>query len=133
MVQGNFSVSGGSKSAVVDTADYGTRALYAQESPENWFEDFGTGQLSSGQALIRIEPIFAETVNLAKGYHVFLSPLGDCALYVDGKSPTSFTVRAMGGGTCSTAFDYRIVAKRLGYEDTRLAEVDVPAKKPAGK
>ncbi|HSD85082.1 MAG TPA: hypothetical protein VLG46_14535, partial [Anaerolineae bacterium] len=122
-VNGNFSVSG-SKSAVVDTKDYGSRTLYAVESPENWFEDFGTGQLTNGEAVITIDPVFAETVNLTDDYHVFLTPLGDCALYVDEKSPTSFTVRAMGGQTCSIAFDYRIVAKRLGYEDVRLAEVD---------
>jgi hypothetical protein len=108
---------------VVKTQDYGTRTLYAVESPEVWFEDFGTGQLTNGEAVISLDPIFAETVNLAVDYHVFLTPLGDCALYVKEKSPTSFTVRAMGGQTCSIPFDYRIVAKRLGYEDVRLAEV----------
>ena len=119
---------------MVETQDYGTRALYAVESPENWFEDFGTGQLTNGQAVITIEPIFAQTVNLTNDYHVFLTPLGDCALYVKEKSSTSFSVRAMGGQTCSIAFDYRIVAKRLGYEDVRLAEVDPPPTvEPPGK
>jgi len=122
-INGNQTVTG-TKSAVVDTQDYGTRTLYSLESPENWFEDFGTGQLANGEAVIIIEPIFAETVNLTDDYHIFLTPLGDCALYVQEKSPTSFTVRAMGGQTCSIPFDYRIVAKRLGYEDLRLAEVD---------
>lgn len=124
-INGNLTVFGG-KSAVVETQDYGTRALYAVESPEHWFEDFGTGQLTNGQAVITIEPIFAQTVNLTDDYHVFLTPLGDCALYVKEKSPSSFSVRAMGGQTCSIAFDYRIVAKRLGYEDVRLAEVNTP-------
>ena len=36
------------------------------------------------------------------------------------KTPTSFEVRELGGGDASIAFDYRIVAKRLGYEDVRL-------------
>jgi hypothetical protein len=124
-VSGNLSV-GGAKAAVVDTKDYGRRTLYAVESPQSWFEDFGTGQLANGAAAITIEPIFAETVNLTEDYHVFLTPLGDCALYVSGKSPTSFNVRAMGGSTCSTSFDYRIVAKRLGFENLRLAEVNDP-------
>ena len=128
---GNVRINGsltatGSKSAVVETQDYGTRALYAVESPENWFEDFGTGRLTYGKALITIDPVFAETVNLADDYHVFLTPLGDCALYVKEKSSTSFSVWAIGGQTCSIAFDYRIVAKRLGYEDVRLAKVDTP-------
>jgi len=132
-VAGNLGVSGGTKSALVDTQDFGTRALYALESPESWFEDLGTAQLANGEAVVGIEPVFAETVNLADDYHVFVTALGDCALYVDTKSPASFTVRAMGGRSCSIAFDYRIVAKRLGYEDTRLAEVNAPAMEPAGK
>jgi hypothetical protein len=41
-VQGNF-VATGTKSALVETASYGKRQLYAIESPENWFEDFGGG------------------------------------------------------------------------------------------
>jgi hypothetical protein len=135
--EGNVKINGdstvtGTKSAVVATQDYGTRALYSVESAESWFEDFGTGQLANGEAVITIEPIFAQTVNLTADYHVFLTPLGDCALYVNRKSPTSFSVRATGGQTCSTAFDYRIVAKRLGYEHTRLAEVNAapPAAEP---
>jgi len=110
----------GTKSAVVTTQDYGQRKLYAVESPENWFEDFGAAQLVNGQAAVLIEPIFAQTVNLTETYHVFLTPLGDCPLYVSGKTQTSFSVKAMGGQTCSIAFDYRIVAKRLGYEHLRL-------------
>jgi len=110
----------GTKNALVTTQDYGQRKLYAMESPQNWFEDFGSAQLVNGQATVAIEPIFAQTVNLTGTYHVFLTPLGDCALYVAAKTPASFTVKAMGGQTCSIAFDYRIVAKRLGYESLRL-------------
>ena len=131
LFQGNVSITGnltvsGTKSAVVNTKDYGTRTLYAVESPQNWFEDFGTGQLVNGTAVITIEPIFAQTVNLTKDYHIFLTPNGDCALYVEAKTPTSFTVHAMGGGTCSIPFDYRIVAPRLGDENIRLAQVNTP-------
>jgi hypothetical protein len=56
-------------------------------------------------------------------YHVFLTPNGDCkGLYVAQKLPTSFVVRELGGGTASIAFDYRIMAKRKGYEQIRLAD-----------
>ena len=34
----------GSKSAIVRTEE-GPMAVYCQESPENWFEDFGSGQI----------------------------------------------------------------------------------------
>lgn len=112
----------GTKSASVAIEDE-RRLLYAIESPEVWFEDFGTGTLSGGQAVIDIDPLFAATINL-DDYHVFLTPLGDCqGLYVANKTPTGFEVRELGGGISDVSFDYRLVAHRLGYEDARL-EVD---------
>jgi hypothetical protein len=111
----------GTKSASANTANYGQRLLYAVESPEVRLEDFGSAELLKGTVTVKIEPIFAETVNLKEAYQVFLTPLGDCALYVAEKTPTSFSVQALGGQTCSIAFDYRIVARRLGYEQIRLA------------
>ncbi len=114
----------GSKSAVVPV-DNNTRkvALYAVESPENWFEDVGSGQLSNGVATVNLEPVFAQTVNLGIDYHVFLTPNGDSGgLYVSRKTPTSFEVRESGSGRSTLAFDYRIVARRKGYETVRLAD-----------
>jgi len=114
----------GSKNAVVPI-DGGQRkvALSAIESPKNWFEDFGSEQLSNGAALIALEPEFAQTVNTDLEYHVFLTPNGDCkGLYVSQKTPTSFEVRELGGGTSSVSFDYRIVALRKNFESIRLAD-----------
>jgi hypothetical protein len=114
----------GTKSAVVQLPDQRWVRLYAVESPENWFEDFGSGQLASGRATIELDPTFAETVSAAGDYHVFLTPNGDSrGLYVTAKSATSFEVREQGGGASNVGFDYRIVAKRRGYEDVRLADV----------
>jgi len=122
-VSGDLSCTG-SKSAVVP-ADNGTRkvALYAVESPQNWFEDFGSGTLAGGVAAVTLEPTFAQTVNTAMEYHVFLTPKGDCkGLYVANETPASFEVHELGGGQSNVAFDYRIVAHRKGYESVRLAD-----------
>jgi hypothetical protein len=114
----------GSKSAVVPVDDNTRKvALYAVESPENWFEDFGSGELSNGVATVKLEPVFAQTVNLGADYHVFLTPNGDSrGLYISRKTPTSFEVRESGGGSSTLAFDYRILARRKGYETIRLAD-----------
>jgi hypothetical protein len=57
-------------------------------------------------------------------YHVFLTPKGDCnGLYVATQSASSFEVRELGHGNATIALDYRIVAKRKGYEQARLAEL----------
>ena len=60
----------GTKSAAVTTQDYGSRKLYAVESPQNWFEDFGSAQLVDGAVTVAIEPVFAQTVNLNEAYHI---------------------------------------------------------------
>jgi hypothetical protein len=122
-VSGNLTCSG-SKSAVVPV-DNGSRkvALYAVEAPENWFEDFGSGHLVDGSAVVNLEPVFAQTVNTDMDYHVFLTPRGDCeGLYIANATAGSFEVRELHHGLSRVAFDYRIVARRKGYEDIRLAD-----------
>jgi hypothetical protein len=118
-VIGNF-VATGTKSALVETDTFGKRQLYAVESPENWFEDFGTAQLAEGRAIIRLDEVFAQAVDTSSRYHVFLTPNGDCSLYVSQKSKGSFSVRAR-DTDAACEFDYRIVAKRKGYAGLRLA------------
>jgi hypothetical protein len=98
-------------------------ALSAIESPKNWFEDFGSANLSGGLAVVRLDSMFLQTVNTGVEYHVFLTPKGDCkGLYVHQESPTSFEVRELGGGNSSVRFDYRITALRKNYEKVRFAD-----------
>jgi hypothetical protein len=123
-VSGNLTCSG--KVASVAAVDNGARKVetYAVQSAENWLEDFGSGRLSEGAARINLEPTYAQTVNAGVEYHVFLTPKGDCkGLYVTNESAGGFDVRELGGGKSAVAFDYRIVAKRAGYESVRLADV----------
>jgi hypothetical protein len=121
IVGGNLAVIG-QKAALVTTASYGQREVYAVESPGEWFEDFGSARLVGAQAVVKVDPVFGETVSTGRQYHVFLTPSGKCSLYVADKEPTFFKVKRLAGWR-HCAFDYRIVAKRRGYEDVRLAEI----------
>jgi hypothetical protein len=126
VVQGNFFVVGGGKSAAVPHADGSHRAVYCVESPESWFEDFGKGQLAGGKTDVKLDPEFAAIVH-ADDYMVFLTPEGDSkGLYVTGKSAGGFAVREQQGGASSLAFSWRVVAKRKDIEGKRLAKVDLP-------
>jgi hypothetical protein len=123
---GDTACTGVLKSVVATTSSAGARRVetYSMQSPENWFEDFGSGALNNGTATITLDPTFTQTVNTGTEYHVFLTPNGDSkGLYVRQKTATSFEVREQGGGASSVAFDYRIVAKRVGYEKIRLTDV----------
>jgi len=121
---GSLSCTGQIKGLVSAGPAGRTVETYAVQSPESWMEDFGSATLRNGVAIVSIDPAFAETVSADAGYHVFLTPNGDSkGLYVTAKTATSFQVRESGGGTASLSFDYRIVAKRRGYEAQRLVDV----------
>jgi hypothetical protein len=106
-------------------------AVYAMQSAENWLEDAGSGQLSNGSARIELDPAFAQTVNAGVEYHVFLTPKGDSdGLYVSNETPQGFEVHEQHGGRSSIAFDYRIMAKRKGYENVRLEDLTERLKQP---
>jgi hypothetical protein len=123
-VQGNLGCAGALKEFQTVAAGARNVETYSVQSAENWLEDFGSGQLSQGAARVELEPDFAQTVNTGVEYHVFLTPKGDCkGLYVTNETPGGFEVRELGGGKSSVAFDYRIVAKRTGYENVRLLDV----------
>jgi hypothetical protein len=122
-ITGNLTVDG-TKSSTAKLQNGREVALYAVESPENWFEDFGSAELKSGVAWVALDASFGEATNAAIAYHVFLTPNGDSnGLYVARKTATGFEVREHAGGDSNVAFDYRIVVRRRGYETIRLAEV----------
>jgi hypothetical protein len=115
-------VAGGTKSAVVATSQ-GARTLYAEEASEVYFTDYGFGHLQNGRATIAVDPLFAETVSLEKGYYVFLQPYGEAEVYVSDTTPESFEVRLRARdteGDANVKFAYRIVGKRRGFEQARL-------------
>jgi hypothetical protein len=98
--------------------------MYSLQSPENWLEDFGSGELSAGRAEVALDPTFAGTVSGTEDYHIFLTPNGDCkGLYVEAKTAAGFVARELGGGSSNVTFDFRVVAKRRGYETVRLTDV----------
>jgi hypothetical protein len=114
----------GTKSAAVPISGQRMVRMYAVEAADNWFEDAGSGQLSSGSTHVSLESTFGETVNAGLEYHVFLTPKGDCeGLYVSNETNEGFDVHELRGGHSSIAFDYRIMARRRGFENVRMEDV----------
>jgi hypothetical protein len=125
-VVGPFTVFGGPKSAAVPHPDGSHRLLYAMESPESWFEDFGEAKLSNGRAEVKLDPDFAAVVKTAT-YHVFVTPYSDSnGLYVSHRSDNGFEVREQQGGKSNAPFSYRVIAKRKDVAEERLAKVILP-------
>src|SRR5688500_17836634 len=97
--------------------------MYCVESPESWFEVFGTAQLNRGQARVTLDPAFAALVHLDV-YFVFVTPEGSCqGLYVKNKTPRGFDVFELQGGKSSILFSFRVVARRGDVRGPRLERV----------
>jgi hypothetical protein len=122
-VNGDLRVTG-TKSAAVRVADGSLRLLYAIESPENWFEDFGFGRLTGGYARVEFDETFANVIAGAP-YHVFLTQYdGDFGLYVTEREASRFTVRSARSADAECEFSYRVTAKRKDVADVRFEEAE---------
>ena len=118
-VNGDFRATG-TKSAVVNTAHYGQRKLYASESPEVRFFDEGLARLQDGTARVMLDPVFLETIE--GDYLIHITPYGDASLYLAEVGREYFVVRAREGDP-NVAFAWRLSATRKGYAGARLEEV----------
>lgn len=117
--------SGGIKSRIVKTDNFGIRHQYCYEMPSPLFGDIGSGVLdANGRCYVDIDPIFRETVSDGK-YHVFLQKEGEGDLWVDLKESAFFVVK----GTPNLAFSWEVKVKQKGYETERLENFDPEAGK----
>ena len=102
------------------------------ESPEHWFEDFGTAKLKRGRAVVKLDADFGKVIKRGD-YHVFFTPRGECrGLYARSQGGASFEVRELAGGRSSITFSYRIVGRRkdiTGHK--RFAKIDTRLQLPA--
>ena len=110
----------GTKSRISDTDNYNERLLYCYETSTPMFGDIGSGEIDeTGECLIYIDPIFAETVNTSNcNYQVFVSPYGKGELYVSARTSDYFVV----SGTPGLEFAWELKAKQKDYEMLRLDE-----------
>lgn len=123
-INGDLTV-GGSKNAVVPTSK-GMAAINAYETAEYYFGDIGKSKTDeTRQAVIKLDPLFLETVNTEIPYHVFVSSNSDAHIWVEQMSKDSFVVKS---SKPNAEFSWEIKAKRLGYEDNRLkiTQKDIP-------
>lgn len=119
-ITGNLSVTG-TKSRSVGTENYGERLLYCYETPSPMFGDLGEGQLdATGKCYIFIDDVFAETVDSACAYQVFLQPYGDGKCYVEERTSTYFVVC----GTAGLKFGWELKCIQKNYDTIRLEQYE---------
>jgi hypothetical protein len=118
---GNHVIANGTKSGSVPTTR-GNQLLYTTESPEVWFEDLGRATLVNGETTVQLDPLFLETVVIDSKHpmHVFVQLEGEANdVYVE-PGTTSFKVKEKANGKSNVNFSYRIMAKRVHFQDHRF-------------
>lgn len=122
VVHGSLTVTG-AKSAASPHPDGSLRRLYALESPESWYEDFGRARLKAGRANVELDRDFAALIR-TDDYHVFLTAEGESTgMWIARRTRRGFEVREAAGARGEAAFSYRIVAKRKDIAGPRLEKV----------
>ncbi|MCK4403614.1 MAG: hypothetical protein KAW02_00865, partial [candidate division Zixibacteria bacterium] len=123
----NYKIIGvGSVSTIVSTSQ-GRRSMICPESPEAWFEDFGTGEVVDGHCRVELDPLFLESVTIEDQNPLMVFVQMTSSLpngYYVVKDAVGFEVIEEKGGTSKATFDYRVVAKRAGWENVRFDPVD---------
>ncbi len=123
----------GSVNEIIPTANHGRITLVAPESPEYWYQDYGTVQLVDGKAHIDIDEILRDIIVVDKDnpIRVFCTPVD--MLYFDGvavanQSATGFDLVELNGGKHSGKLHYQLVAKpKTNYGEGRFPQAPGPA------
>lgn len=117
--------SGHTKNAVIETQDFGGRLLYCEEATEVWFNDYGAVIIpAEGIIEIKLDPIFAQTIDLDSKYHIFTQVYNGSITKIK-RQYDKFTV----WGEPDTEFSYEIKAKRINFAHERLESYDMSSKK----
>jgi hypothetical protein len=112
----------GSLQSFARTAGGATVTSFSPKTTLPTVEDTGTAQLVGGAAMVRLDPVFAASIEPRTGYRVFLTPDGETnGLFVATKTANGFIVRESKGGRTTVSFDYRVVATALGQAGQRMA------------
>ena len=126
-ITGNLEVDGTCTGCMVLSATTATGkhlAAYAPRVSVPTIDDVGESQLIHGTAYVAIDARFGSLVDHARNYLVFVTPEGDCnGLFIAQRTAAGFSVRELRGGTSSVGFSYRIVAKPVDTNASRLPSI----------
>ena len=127
IVGGTFTCIG-SKSRTEQTEHYGNRLMYAFESPNPLYSDFGRASIADdGLCYVFLDPVFYECIDNNYDYFVFIQPENGGEFAVIERTSDHFTVQ----GTPGKSFAWMLVTAQKGYSATRTEELVIPEPEPA--
>jgi len=110
----------GTVSTIVKDTKGDMVTLHCPETPEAYFQDYGSGKLVNGKAHIDIDPIFAKNIAVNQDHplRVFIQLQGDCkGVYTTNETQTGFDVTELQGGQSNVPFTWTVVGNRADDRD----------------
>lgn len=112
----NFKILGtGVVSTVIKDTKEEPVIMFAPETPEILFQDYGIGKLINGKATIKLDPIMVKNIRVDDEHplKVFIQLEGECnGVFVTNKSINGFDVIELQEGTSDVPFSWSITATR---------------------
>lgn len=121
-----------SVSEIIPTKDHGRITLTCPESPEYWYQDYGTVELVNGKAHVDLDPILADVIFVNQHYpiRVFCTPvdmLNFNGVAVVNRTETGFDLVELNGGSNSGTIDYQLIVKpKTNYGEGRFPQAPGP-------
>lgn len=123
----------GAVAEIIPTPNHGRVTLTCPESPEYWYQDYGSVNLVNGKAHVNLDPILVDVVFIDEKnpIRVFCTPVD--MMYFNGvtiinQTPTGFDLVELNGGNHSGKLDYQLVVKpRTNYGVGRFPQAPGPA------
>ncbi|SEP66177.1 hypothetical protein [Flavobacterium urocaniciphilum] len=122
-----------SVSEIVPTEKHGRVTLTCPESPEYWYQDYGTVQMTNGKATIILDEILSDIiiVDEENPIRVICTPVGMPffnGVTIMNQTTNSVEILELNGGNHSGKLQYQIVVKpKTGYGEGRFPQAPGPA------
>jgi hypothetical protein len=123
----------GAVAEIIPTPNHGRIKLLCPESPEYWYQDYGSVELVNGFAHVELDPILVEitVIDAANPIRVFATPvnmLNFNGVTVTNQTATGFDLVELNGGTHSGKLDYQLIVKpKTNYGQGRFVQARGPA------
>jgi len=126
-------VGTGSVSEIIPTENHGRITLTCPESPEYWYQDYGTVQMINGKATIVLDAILADVIVVDEDnpIRVICTPVG--MPYFNGitimnQTKNSVEILELNGGSHSGKLQYQLILKpKTNYGEGRFPQAPGPA------